>query len=290
MKEGILTTHKFTVRMPHSKQKIQLIPFGDIHRDAPGCDVIRWHDFLEKCKRENDKYTYYLGMGDYNDFLSPSERKAIRGASLHDTSIASLDRWAKENEDRFFKEIEFMGDNLIGMIEGNHEYEYAKGGTSTQSMCQRMGCKWLGNISAIRMKLFPQKSSSKYCSVDIIAAHGKAGGKCAGTTINQVDDLRKIFPAADIYIEGHDHNRGALPKSGLFLTGGRGDTLTIKQKRQWLARSGSFLRAYVEDTPCYIVRGLGHACELGTIRFDIWVHRQQQGKNDFIYPDIHVWA
>jgi hypothetical protein len=38
---------------------------------------------------------------------------------------------------KFAKEIEFMQSKLIGLIEGNHYWQFANGTTSTQKLCEQ---------------------------------------------------------------------------------------------------------------------------------------------------------
>jgi hypothetical protein len=105
-----------------------------------------------------------------------------------------------------------------------------------------------------------------------------------GTSINQVDDLTRIFPIADLYIEGHDHQRGAWPKSVLLPTNRGGD---IKQKRQFLCRSGSFKKGYCEGVSGYEVGRLLRPSDLGAVVFKISVHRDQR-ETDRLILDIQA--
>ena len=99
-----------------------------------------------------------------------------------------------------------------------------------------------------------------------------------------------IFPTADLYIMGHDHRKGAVPTSTLeVVTGARGKLIT-KQKRQWLCRSGSFLRGYVENEPSYVAGALMRPTDLGTIRIEVKVTRETRGGTDLMAKDIHVWV
>jgi hypothetical protein len=118
----------------------------------------------------------------------------------------------------------------------------------------------------------------------IVACHGRAGGKLAGSSINQVEDLKKIFPIADIYIMGHDHQRGAWPTS-ILLPGDQGTG--IKQKRQFLARSGSFKKGYTSGVASYEVGSLYRPSDMGAVQFSISLHRQKE-KNGYerIITDI----
>ena len=254
-----------------------LIPFGDVHRDTPSCDVDRWNWFRENCKKYPKDKTWYLGMGDFNDFASSREQKILADPKLHDETKKKLDSIIERDNRRFANEISFMRGRLIGVLDGNHNWVFRDGTTATQDLCERMNAPYLGWLSwvELRIKLLYKtgKEKSKGTTdirIFIVACHGKAGGKLMGTSINQVDDLVKIFPVADIYIQGHDHQRYAVPKS-ILIPGVNG--AEIKQKRQFLARSGSFKKGYCEGVSGYEVGRLLRPSDLGAVVFEISVHR-----------------
>ena len=72
--------------------------------------------------------------------------------------------------------------------------------------------------------------------------------------------------------------------------------IVIQQKRQWMARSGSFLKGYVENESSYVTDRLYSPSDLGVIRFDIDFKRitgknqKTGGHTDVLRPDIHVWC
>lgn len=144
-------------------------------------------------------------------------------------------------------------------------------------MAGRLGTEYLGWLCHYTLKICtPRKSPDAI--IHIVACHGKSGGgKTAGLTINQVDDLRNIFPLADIYCLGHDHQRAARPVSILVPTADIKGNVIIKQKRQFLCRSGSFKKAYVPDSGAYEVGKLLRPADLGALEIDIELHRVEDG-------------
>ena len=272
-------------------EPIYIIPFGDVHRDTPSCDVDRWKWFLENCQKYPQERTYYLGMGDFNDFASSKEQKIIRNSDLHDQTKDKLDEIVKFDNRKFAEEVSFMRGHFIGLLDGNHNWVFRDGTTATQDLCERLQAPYLGWLShiAISIKLKhgtnkPISHSTSDISLYIVACHGKAGGKLMGTSINQVDDLCKIFPVADLMIMGHDHQRYAVPKIVLVPSGGGADD--IKQKRQFLARSGSFKKGYCEGVSGYEVGRLLRPSDMGAIVFEISFHRDRKTGQDRKITDI----
>lgn len=245
-----------------NRTEFAIQPFGDIHRDSANCDVKKWHRDLDHWRKE-DIPTLYLGMGDYNDFASWSERRAIRNSKLHDDTRRTLHEVARKNIAVLAQEIEFMRGNIIGLIEGNHIWEFDDGTTSADELGERLGTQSLGYVSYIRLSV---SSYGRRFPVDIFACHGKGGGKLLGTSINKVADMRTISPMADIYIMGHDHKKMAIPSSVFDFRSANGK-LKMINKQQWMSRSGSYLKGYVENESSYVSGALLPPSDLGSIRF-----------------------
>ena len=275
--DTVFKTHSFNIDYTFGDD-IYIIPFGDVHRDTPSCDVDRWQWFLLNCKKYPQNKTYYLGMGDFNDFASSREQKILADPKLHDETKIKLDSIIQSDNRKIAEEISFMKGRLIGVLDGNHNWIFKDGKTATEDLAERMGCEYLGWLShiTIGLRLFNKtgKTRSNTPSPDIylyiVAGHGKAGGKLMGTSINQVDDLTRIFPVADYYIFGHDHQRYAVPKS-VLVPGQKNSGL--KQKRQFLVRSGSFKKGYCDGVSGYEVGRLLRPSDLGAVVLKFSVHR-----------------
>jgi len=270
-----------------------IIPFGDVHRDTAGCDVERWQWFLKNAKATADANpsTWFISMGDTHDFASFSEVHKIKSAALHETTMAKFDEMAQEDNRKFCKEIDFMRGKLLGFVEGNHGWVMSDGKTANEDLAKRMGSESLGWLCHYTLHFeFSDRGSTSNpltFNVYLILCHGKAGGgKTAGNTVNQVDWMRQIFPAGHMYIQGHDHERWARPVSVLVpSTAGTGG-VKLRQLRQYLCRSGSFLKGYVDGEASYTVGGLFRPSDLGSIQLIISFHRDKRNGEDRIIPDI----
>ena len=269
-----------------------IIPFGDVHRDTQGCDIDRWQWFLKKSELavEESPSTWFLSMGDTHDFGSFSEVKKIKSATLHQTTMEKFDEMAQADNRKFCKEIGFMRGKMLGFIEGNHGWVMSDGKTANQDLAERMDSESLGWLCHytlnFRFKDRSNLSGMQAHNVYIVACHGKAGGKTAGNSVNQVDWLRNIFPAADIYIMAHDHERWVRPVNVLIPVVAKGG-IKLKQKRQLLCRSGSFLKGYHDGAASYTVAGLFRPSDLGSIQISISFHRDKKNGEDRIITDIH---
>ncbi len=296
--EQLFTTHKFAVNMdekPRSK-RFTLVPLGDQHLESTSCDEDRYSETLSLCRKLPNPY--FLFMGDEHSFLATSERAALDSAKLHNETIEGLDQLRHQSCVRFVKQHEWMRGRILGMLQGNHHWVfrtkdekrgYAPGMTSTEWIAAALGTRCLGFLSYITLSCSLYTGNSRI-RVDVVACHGKAGGKLIGTSINQVNDLREIFRVADIYLMGHNHQRQAVPVTHLFVpSGNTHSAVPVKQRRQWLGRTGSFLKGYAPNTKGYIIGRLLRPSELGIIYFDCRLLRR--GRHPQVEDmDIHCWS
>jgi hypothetical protein len=291
--EQTFTTHKVEITVDKLEEPIYLIPFGDVHRFADLCAVDKWKSFCEWAKKK--KRCYFLGMGDYDDIASTSERKGLSQAALHDTTLSRLDGVYNDFVEKFIKEISFMKGRLIGLIEGNHFGMLQTGMSTTQLMCEKMGCKFLGKSSFIRLSF--GYGNKKY-ALDIYAHHGRGGGRTAGSSVNSVEAMRKIGDA-DIYLMAHDHQKFVYDSSRMRLSEGGGG-LTITNRKILLGRTGSFLKGYEPGKASYVSAGAYPPTDIGVIKIEMTprrihrkIHDGRENSNfirDCFYVDIHASA
>ena len=288
--EQTFTIHRFQIEAKALNVPIYIIPFGDIHRFAPLCDEKKWLEFLYWARRKPN--AYFLGMGDYDDLASFNERKALLTANLHESTKMSLEDLFKDRADRLSGELNFMKGKLIGLIEGNHFGELQNNTTTTQRMCEKLNCRYLGVSSFIRLAI---NHGDKHRAVDIWAHHGRGAARLVGGSLNTVQQMSDIAEA-DIYLMGHDHKKSIAIKTRLCLSEG-GSGIALSHKKILLGRTGSFLKGYEPDAPSYIVRSALSPTDMGVIKIELTPHRiyhnylDKSGKKkqqDNFYIDVHA--
>lgn len=264
------------------------LPFwiwGDVHYDAASCDRDRFDWFLHKAAR--DENALYIGMGDYHDFASSKEQKKMLSAELHDQTYELFDNLVQKRNREFAGLIGQMRPGLLGLIGGNHTWKLLNGKYADEDLAERLAAPYLGWLCVYRIAF--ELPSGKTTSVYVVACHGTGGGKLVGSSINGVDDLKRIFPFADVYIMGHNHQRMAVPTSTLLpMNSGRGtdEKFRLKEHRQFLVRSGSFMKSYEENKSQYTTARLLRPADLGAVKLNISFHRERKGNEDAIITDI----
>jgi hypothetical protein len=209
-------------------------------------------------------------MGDYMDFASISEKKKMQAAGLHETTIDKFDMMSEADNRTFAKEIKHMRGRLLGLIEGNHHWQFTNGLTSTEDLAQRMECQYLGWLCHYSLKI--HYAGQSISTIHIVACHGRAGGKTQGATLNQLSELKTLFPVADLYVMGHDHRRVADPES-ILIPMEYGGEWRIKQKEQLFGRSGSFKKSYEPGKAGYEASRLLRPSNLGALKVMINLSR-----------------
>jgi len=268
--EGGFTYGKFEIPFKKYGKVINLVPFGDVHRSAPLCHVEKWHEWLDWAKNLDN--AWFIGMGDYDDLASESERAILNNAYLHDSTVETLDSLYRGYVSRFAKEIGFMKGRLIGMIEGNHYSKISSGITTTHLLCEKMDCKYLGVSAFIRVIL--RRDIHHTHRIDIWAHHGLGGGRTVGSSLNKVENMVDAADA-DIYLMGHDHKKGVVPKSRLKLSESR-NVLTMENRKILLIRTGGFLRGYVDQKQSYIADRAYSPADIGTVLINITPQRKHR--------------
>lgn len=282
---GIFTVHTFEAEGKYG-EPTYIIPFGDIHRFADECHVSKWKSFLEWAKTK--ERCYFIGMGDYDDLASTSEREVLEDARLHNSTKKSLKDAYLSRTLKLYDELKFMRGRVIGLIEGNHYAVFNNGMTTTQKLCEMLDCKYLGCASLIRfyVKVKKRKSRDSY-SVDIFAYHGKGAARLIGSSLNTVQQMAETA-TADIYLMGHDHKKSVGMVTKLELSRGS-HTIGLRHRKQVLARTGSFLKGYENNMVSYIADKCLNPTDLGVVKIELTPKRQYViDDNKINYLDIHA--
>ena len=274
------------------KNPLTICFFGDNHSDAKASV----DDHIEDIRKRTEKMPYesvlFIGMGDYIDFASTSERKAIHNGSLHDTTIDKLNDIAQADTDKLVKKLEFMRGRLIGLHNGNHAWMYPDGTCDSERMASALGCRHLGYSAYTRIKVSGVvRGGTSRSIVDIFSSHGKGSGRLIGSQFNTVEQMSEVFHDADLYAMGHTHAIGSLPSTRLHVEENvRTGELELKEKVRLMIRTGSALRGYEAGKKSYISKALYKPCSLGFPMATIeWKRVSTHGGRQLV-KEVHGWA
>ena len=221
------------VKLPKAKGLI-VAPIGDIQYSGPNgptaSDSLRRH--IDRCLELG---AYFVGTGDFIDFLSPSNRRRLIAADLYDTAQDVITERAMELNDAVFDL--FLKDTVgrwLGMVEGHHFYE-AGGQTTDQILANRLKTTFLGTSAFIRLDAF---------DVTIYVNHSTGAGKLPGAALNKGYHLAAGLEGADIYLFGHDTKLSTTRLSRPFPQWDK-PPYVLKHHDIWIVNCGGFARSNI---------------------------------------------
>lgn len=266
---GVFTTHGFTIPVK-SGSPVKIIFFGDVHRDSPLHAHEKWQEFLAYAKTQ--KNAYFFGMGDYLDSTSTTERECLGSISpkMHDTFRNDIQQLQLAKIELMAKELAFMRGRIIGMLNGNHYFQFQSGINSDQKLCELLGAKYLGVCSFVRMTF---EAHGRRHTRDLFAHHGQGAARLIGGSLNRVAQMFEGVEA-DFVAMGHDHKRGIVPGQPRMFLGAyspQSKQYELKHRETWVIRSGSYLQAYIPGESSYNVDSCRAPSSLGHVELVVTI-------------------
>lgn len=222
-----------------SNQKMMLMPVGDIHFMSKGWPRQKFKDHLSWGM---DRGAHFLGMGEYLDFTSASQRALM--APLRDHVREQISEQIDERVLEFYEMISFTKGRWIGLLEGDHFWTYEDGTTCDQKLCQLLGVPFLGVDAIIRLSSVDAPEDHPEADVTVYAHHGIGSARTQGGHLHRIEDLLKWI-SADIYLMGHTHAKvsAAIDRQFISPDGFHYHRTTI------VARTGGWFRGYLSHEP-----------------------------------------
>ena len=268
-----------------------VIPIGDVHRGSPEHDEKAYLAMLDWCRTK--KNYLVIGMGEYCDWFSGSEKRAFRIGEFHDGTVYAVEREvharAMEHAE-LYREIAQEG-RLLGLAYGHHNYVFQHpehkawfGKEVTQLMCEHLNVPYLGFSGLLNVCMAVTHSSVKaWRHFTIYYHHGHGAARTPGGRITPVKRKREGFDA-DIYLMGHDHAKWDLPETVLNTPqptrAARGGKLRagglieresrITHRKIIYGRTGSFQKTYTQGPRASYGEVAGfHPADIGVLKISL---------------------
>lgn len=217
-----------------STKHLVIAPLGDIQWSGDNGSTARdhLHRHIDKCLELD---ALFVGMGDYIDFASPSNRARLASAHLYDTAQEVIEDAANslvhEVFERFLKPT--VG-RWIGLLEGHHFYEFG-GRTSDTLLAEKLKTRQLGTSAYIHIKP---------CGITLWAHHGQGGGVLPTASLNKLYHTSAGLHGADVYLMGHSTKAGSVRLSRPFPRWDRTPP-DLTHRDVFLVSTGGFSRSSV---------------------------------------------
>jgi predicted phosphodiesterase len=256
-------------------KRLLLVPIGDIHYNVKDCDKPRFHRLIAWLleREEAGDVVRIVGLGDYTDPLSTSERAAFAsmkgGEGAHDTTLELFDGVAAEMAYKIGSVLWPVRHMIVGLVEGHHYMRFAtnevgvKGETNTQFLCTWLGTQYLGDIALGRIELPHQ------LGLDLAVFHGKGS-----PGLNARKKVGANFPQAEVVLTGHSHDKIVGCDQGLVLDPTSADG--VRAVKRYYVGTGSFMRGYVPGraSGSYIEKAALQPSELGVAVVEVKIEKR----------------
>lgn len=222
-------------------EEIKLMPIGDIQYGAQGCDVDRLKRHI---KWGVEQGCYFVGLGDYIDLMSPSNRRKYAEAGFYDVVKEAMVDYVGKKERELEKILAPTRGRWFGLIKGHHMFDFEDGTTSVSRLANFLDCPELGDCAFITLNLVDEKG--KICPVKLWLHHGKGGGVTPGAPLNTLMHVAARF-FAHVYLMGHTHTKvtTSIPFVDHVFKNGKPKFQSVNR---YLVSTGGFLKGYDEGT------------------------------------------
>jgi len=225
-------------------QKVIIMPLGDIHYKPD-------NEFPTKKLKEHIEWglkrgAWFLGMGEYLDFTSVSQRRILH--PLRDSQKAMIDNHVLSVAQEVYEILRPSKGRWIGMLEGDHRWEFSSGDLSGRSvdqyLCELLGCDFLGSSTFLRLHAKDNLRGHPEADCLIYAHHGIGSSRTMGGHLHRVEDLLK-WVNADIYLMGHSHAKVSAPVDRQEIS----PDGVHYHRTKLIARTGAWLMNYLSKKP-----------------------------------------
>jgi calcineurin-like phosphoesterase family protein len=194
---------------------VRIIPLGDVHLGSAACQEDLFRRVVDRIAEDDN--CYWLGMGDYCEFLNRSDPRFDPNDMADWFRVAHLADLAKAQRDRFLEIVRPIAGKCLALVEGNHEHsirrhyerdiysdivtDIKEGAGHPADYKLALGvCGWL-------LLHFRRPDGKSRRTFRFNLHHGFVGGKLAGA--KALNMQRWLWTHdADLVIFGHSHNTG----------------------------------------------------------------------------------
>lgn len=227
-----------------------VIPIGDIQWTGKKTNIALEH-LKRTVERGVQMKAFFIGMGDYIDFASPSNRQKLRAAALHDTAEEVIDDKATELIHQLYEEVlQPTKGRWLGLLAGHHFAELKHGDTTDMRLCQLLDAPFLGDSAFIRLLFcIPGGQGRHRLPVTFWAHHGHGGGQKVYAPLMKLENqVLPYWEGADVFLLGHTTKIATEPINRMSpcWNPGRRAIPELSHRKVLLVGTGGFCKAYVE--------------------------------------------
>lgn len=190
------------VTVPGKREQLVIAPIGDMQWSGPnGPTAI--HLLQRHLKANMAEGAWFIGMGDYIDFASPSNRARIQGAALYDTAQEVIaEAGMNLMKEIFFLALEPTVGRWLGLLEGHHYTQLLNGDTTDTELAVLLQTPFLGTSAIIRVTWTDSDEQKRFLT--LYAHHGAGGGGLLPSgPLNKLYHTASGYEGIDVFLMGH---------------------------------------------------------------------------------------
>jgi hypothetical protein len=236
-------------------EELVIVPIGDVHWEAAAASKKGFKQFLKDVESEFTN-PYYIGMGDYLDACRTTVRKTYKQLSVDDG--APLDEFIETRRKAFSGLLKHTKGRWLGMLAGNHSWDFRDGTTTETRLCADLDAPFLGDCADIKMT-FKDEEGKTRGDIGIWCHHG-TGCNRKYPVGHLLDKVCPHFPDSDIFLMGHSHVREYRDFPRLHRAG-----QGYIERAGVAAITGGWLGAYKQGPSTYVERRALQPLALGSL-------------------------
>lgn len=288
-----MVTYTIPVRSRQSDQTL-IIPIGDIQWFGQPKSIAL--GMLKRCIAWGvERDALFLGMGDYIDAFSPSNRKRLQSAALYDTAQAVIDQKAEELVRELYEVLRPSKGKWLGLLEGHHYHQFGTGVTTDMMLADLLKTRHLGSAAYVRL-MFKRLGQAGAHAVLIWCHHGVGTGQTPAAILNKLRGIATQF-AGDIYLMGHLPRKTSDVIDRLEPVWGQtGHEPYLIHRTKVLASTGGYMKTWEPGSRQGLVPRGGYGekamytpAALGGVLVKVtprW--KKAEGRGDVWLPDLSV--
>lgn len=184
-----------------------------------------------------------IGLGDYIDTFSPSNRQRLRAAALYDSAEDVIDEKGLDLTLELYQEyLKPLKGRVLGLLHGHHYMLLKTGETTDQRLCQLLDTRFLGTSAFLRLQFV---LGSRRSNVTIWAHHGCGSGMKAHAPLNKLENIAPYWDA-DVFLIGHMTKMATAPVNRVAPRWHGHGAPDLVHRKIMLVGCGGFSKGYVE--------------------------------------------
>ena len=226
-----------------------------MHIGSQACDESLFRQVVKRI--EGDPNCYWIGMGDYCDFINLSDKRFDPAVLARWLKMSDLSDLTRAQRDRFLDIVRPIAPKCLALLEGNHErtitrhYERAIYGEIVTAIKEMAGMPpdaplGLGFYGWLVLSFYHTEKRASGRNVIFNLHHGFVGGKLAGA--KALNMQRWLWShECDVAIFGHSHNQAVQVEAVEYI-----DTrYNLRNRRRYGCYAGTFLKSVDEGISTY---------------------------------------